>query len=76
MKVAAVRAEEQSEADAFMRGEWSCGECGSSDEEYTVEEIASRTAEATAVLGRRSRVAEVQWSGRKVPKLRDKYGDG
>ena len=37
-QVAAVRAEEQSEAEAFMRGEWSCGECGSSDEEYTVEE--------------------------------------
>ena len=72
----AARAEEQSEADAFMRGEWSCGECGSSDEEYTVEEIAHRIVEAEAVLGRRRRVAEVQWSGRKVPKLRDKYDDG
>ena len=75
---AAVRAEERAEAEALMRGELSCGEHGSSDEEYTLEELQSRVVSATAVVGAygsRRREPEREWSGRKVPKLRDKHGD-
>ena len=49
-------------------------------EECTLEEIELRAQVASAVVeegvaGRRRRVTESEWGGRKVPKLRDKSGD-
>ena len=78
--LAAADAEERAEAAAYLRGEWSSGEYGSSDEECTLEEIELRAAVASAVMaegvaGRRRRVTESEWSGCKVPKMRDKNVD-
>ena len=78
--LAAAESEERAESAAYLRGEWSCGEYGSSDEECTLEEIELRAAVARAVMeegvaGRRRRVIESEWGGCKVPKLRDKSSD-